>query len=141
MLVLEIISLIAILVMITVTVINIMYTVSLRRKMDEKNDNQDSEILKIKGDLASTQSDMVTFKKNLRAYLENRVEFGTRNYFERTEFNNLDNSVKDSYKKYIVDMLMPALIDKINTEVKGTNMAQYDSIISTTINNTLKQLK
>lgn len=141
MLALEIISLIAVLVMITVTVINIMYTVQLRKNIEDRNDKQDSEILQIKSNLESTQSDMIYFKKNLRAYLENRVEFGTRNYFERSEFNKLDSSVKDAYKKYIVDMLMPALIDKINIEAKGTNITKYDSIITSTINDTLKQLK
>lgn len=135
MLALEIISLIAVLVMITVTIINIMYTVKLRKNIQDRNDKQDEELLKLRTVIASTQNDMVYFKKNLRAYLENRVEFGTRNYLERSEFNNLNGNIKSAYKTQIVDRIMPVIINQINNKSKGIDFTKnIDAVISSTIN-------
>ena len=75
----------------------------------------------------------------IRALTEKKV-----NLLDLNEFASLDGYMKDAYKKYMVELALPMIMQKLNVAAKGANLEtmikENDATIQATIKSTLESI-
>lgn len=102
---LDLINTISIIIILTVVVINIVYSVYRMNAYDEDLHYTKQRLGDAIGDLQAT-------KKILQNYVENKVV----SLVDLAEFTDMDPLIKNAYKKYIVNKVMPEVMNKIDEE-------------------------
>lgn len=123
-------NIISIVVLFAVTIANIIFAVITHKKLQDQ-----SHTLKYMGkDITDLQDDIGSIKLKLKEDLKRKVEQQTISILDLQEFADLDPVMKNAYKKYIVDMIMPAIMYSINESFFKNNvdkqMSMYDDEIN-----------
>ena len=75
----------------------------------------------------------------IRALTEKKV-----NLLDLNEFASLDGYMKDAYKKYMVELALPMIMQKLNAMAKGVNLEtmikENDATIQATIKSTIESI-
>ncbi len=132
---LEYINAIAIIVIFVVLGIHIVYTVYLKIKHENNMRNLQNELHDVQTDIEKMKLYVI---QNLKRYVESK----SMSILDLDEFSKLDPFAKDLYKNYIVDQIMPAIMESINNDMKSANIEQQyisykkeiDDVVSELVN-------
>lgn len=114
-----ILNVIAVVIILVVSIINIIIAINLQYKYNE----QKILINSFKYDLNETQQDFKLLKKDVIDIIKSKIEKDvTINILDLEEFSKLDPYIKDLYKSQIVKILMPAVMNAINDQFYKENM-------------------
>lgn len=132
--ILIILNIIAIIVILTVSVINISISLITQYKVKEYQRSFNS----LQSDINDTRQNINTFKKDITHIIKSKLEKHAMNILDLDEFNELDPYIKDIYKQQIVKTLMPALMNAINDQFFLENLDSKIQNNSEQINKIIK---
>lgn len=114
-----ILNVIAVVIILVVSIINIIIAMNLQYKYNKQN----LLINSFKYDLNDTQQDLKLFKKDVIDIIRSKIEKDvTINILDLEEFSGLDPFIKELYKNQIVKIIMPAIMTAINDQFYKENL-------------------
>jgi len=102
---------IAIVIIFIVLGIHIIYTLYIKI-------NHENKMRIMQDSLYNLETDIEKMKTDLKKHALN----GAASILDLAEFSKLDPFAKDLYKNYIVNQIMPAIIESINSDMKTANV-------------------
>jgi hypothetical protein len=123
-------NVVSVVVLFAVTIANIIFAVITHNKLQD----QSKTIKYIGKDITDLQNDVGSIKSKLKADLKKKVEKQAISILDLQEFADLDPAMKNAYKKYIVDMIMPAIMYSINEQFFKNNVDKQLSMYDDEIN-------
>ena len=131
--VLFIICFVCLIVMICVSITNAILTINTRKQMliQEQLINQNMN------NLGRISNDIEVLASKLQQGLRSRLDTSAISILDLAEFNDLTPRVKSQYKKYVVNILAPVIMDKINKSSDNIS----DKEIATAVYSIFKSLQ
>lgn len=106
---------------------------------------QQKEINDQKNQIMRMSDDMETIMTKISQGIEYKVNSSTISILDLAEFQDLDPFLKDQYKRHILDVLVPAIMQSVNKMAKENMLEEYlisnDKEISDAIYNLAKEIK
>ena len=123
----------AIIIILIVLGIHIIYTIHIKIKHENNMRYIQNQINDIKTDFEKLNVDII---QNLKKHAQDK----TMSLLDLDEFSKLDPFVKDLYRNYIVDQIMPAIMKSINDQIKISNFEQQYTIYKKEIDEMVAQI-